>query len=261
MAGDVGTLAAGTNVDQFTIVRLIGRGGMGEVYLAQDQSLGRRVALKLISFEHALGASNVLRARFLYEARTTARFSHPNIVAIYAVGEHQERPYMALEYLEGESLRERIARAGVPAPAEALRIGGAIAAAIAEAHRHGVLHRDLKPGNVMLCDDGRARVVDFGLAMGVAASVGADGQLTSGAGAVGPTPAPAFEHTHTGLRGTPHYMAPELWKEADATPATDVWALGVVLMQLFTGRLPYGDQRSLFALAANVASADPVPGL
>ncbi|MCA9672568.1 MAG: serine/threonine protein kinase, partial [Myxococcales bacterium] len=245
-------LAAGTQVDQYSVVRLLGRGGMGEVYLARDASLGRRVALKLIARDCL--ADTQLRERFLYEARTTARFSHPNIVNIHSIGEYDGRPYMALEYLEGESLRDRLARGALP-QREALAIGACIADALAEAHRHGILHRDLKPANVMLAADGRPRVLDFGLAMGL--PDGAAGEASARAMSV--TKPPPFEHTSTGLRGTPHFMAPEQWAEAEASAATDVWALGVCLVQMFSGELPYGDVGSLLSLAARVSSAAEVP--
>ncbi|MCA9668610.1 MAG: serine/threonine protein kinase [Myxococcales bacterium] len=247
-------MPAGTEIDQFAVVRLLGRGGMGEVYLARDTALGRRVALKLISDDCLSNAQ--LRERFLYEARTTARFSHPHIVNIHAVGEHDGRPYMALEFLEGEPLGERLQRGPMPLD-EALAVGAAIAEALAEAHRHGVLHRDLKPNNVMLAADGRPRVLDFGLAMGLPEDEGA----ASGDAAMSVTKAPPFAHTSTGLRGTPHYMAPEQWAEGEASTATDIWAFGVVLLQMLSGKLPYGEVGSLFTLAVRVSSEAAVPGL
>ena len=137
----------GSQVDHFQIVRQLGRGGMGEVYLARDTTLGRRVALKVIH-PARLGARTATE-RFLREARTTASFNHPNIVTVYFAGKHGGRPYVALEYLEGQTLRQRM-REGRPALKETLRWGVAIADALAEAHRHRVLHRDLKPENVML---------------------------------------------------------------------------------------------------------------
>jgi WD40 repeat protein/serine/threonine protein kinase len=148
-------------VDHFRVVRQLGKGGMGEVYLARDTTLGRRVALKVIHPKR-LGADGAVE-RFLQEARTTATFNHPNIVAIHFAGCHAGRPYLALEYLEGQTLRKRL-REEAPGAKEALRWGLAITDALAEAHRHKILHRDLKPENVMLCRDGRLRVVDFGLA-------------------------------------------------------------------------------------------------
>lgn len=154
-------LVPGQRVEHFQVLRELGRGGMGEVYLARDTRLGRRVALKVVRPE-ALGSVDAL-ARFLFEARTTARFNHPHIVTVYAVGEVEGRPYVALEYLEGETLRERLDR-DRPGMAEALRMALAIGEALQEAHGHKVLHRDLKPQNVIIGRDGRLRVLDFGLA-------------------------------------------------------------------------------------------------
>ncbi len=152
---------SGDMVDHFRVVRPIDRGGMAEVYLARDTTLGRKVALKVIqpgAFE-----SDHAAERFLIEARTTAQFNHPNIVTIHTVGQHRGQPYLALEFLEGETLRERIRKANL-GPGECLRWASAIADALTEAHAGGVLHRDLKPENILLPKDGRLRVLDFGLA-------------------------------------------------------------------------------------------------
>ncbi|MCK5796287.1 MAG: serine/threonine protein kinase, partial [Deltaproteobacteria bacterium] len=156
-------LAPGVYVDHFRIMRLVGKGGMGEVYLARDMKLGRKVALKLL---RGLDASKDASAQFfLREAKTTARFAHPHIITIYAVGEGgtESFPYVALEYLEGATLRERMTQ-NPPTLGESIRIALDIADALQEAERHQILHRDLKPENVMLPEDGRLRVLDFGLA-------------------------------------------------------------------------------------------------
>ncbi len=163
-------LAAGTVIDQFVVVRMLARGGMGEVYLARDTKLGRRVALKLIHPE--LLAARGAVEQFLAEARITAKFDHPHIVQLYAVGEHLGLPYVALAYLEGQNLGQRLTERRLSRQ-EALRFALAIAEALQEAHRHGVLHRDLKPANVVIVRDGRLRVVDFGLAKAVRTMDGA----------------------------------------------------------------------------------------
>ncbi|MFH0900760.1 MAG: serine/threonine-protein kinase, partial [Pseudomonadota bacterium] len=155
-------------VDHFRVVRLVGRGGMGEVYLARDTLLNRKVALKVVHPRYLDSVEAV--TRFMHEAQLTASLSHPHIVTVYAVGKHDGRPYLALEYLEGQNLRQRLDEER-PGVRESLRIVLAIAQALAEAHRHQVLHRDLKPENVILAKDGRLRLVDLGLANKVTAAV------------------------------------------------------------------------------------------
>ena len=223
---------AGTHIDQYRVEHPLGRGGFGEVFLARDVQLGRRVALKVLRPERFGSAANV--QAFLDEARTTARFSHPHIVAIHGVGEWEGRPYVALEYLEGQSLRERL-REGRPGIREAVRVALPIAEALAEAHRRGVLHRDLKPGNVMIPRDGRVRVVDFGEARPI-------------------------EEARSEGRGTPAYMAPERWRGASEGPAADLWSLGVVLREMLVGSRPY-DGLPPSVLAVQAATDDPVPPL
>ncbi len=212
-------LAEDTRVGDYVIRGLLGEGAMGQIYLAQDTRLGRRVALKLIkrSVMQGDGAD-----RFLEEARATASFNHPNIVTLHAVGEHDGRPYLALEYIDGESLRAQLAAGPLPVP-EALRCIREVAEAIAEAHRRGVVHADLKPDNVVISRDGRVRVVDFGLA-----------RLAGAA------------HNHGS--GTPAYMAPERWHGAPPDGAIDVWALGIMLHELVTGDRPIPDT-AIFGLA------------
>jgi hypothetical protein len=207
-----GLLVQGTRVGDFRIRGLLGEGAMGQVYLAQDIKLGRRVALKVIK-RSVMQSDGV--ERFLEEARATASFNHPNIVTIHAVGEFDGRPYLALEYIDGESLRARIATGPLAVP-EALRYCRAVAEAIAEAHRRDLIHADLKPDNIVIPSDGRVRVVDFGLAR-----------------FAGTTP--------NNGSGTPAYMAPERWHGAPPSGAIDVWAFGVMLHELITGRRPIPD--------------------
>ncbi len=206
-------LAAGTHVDQYTVIRLIARGGMGDVYLALDTELGRRVALKFVREDGF--ASGGAPLRFKDEARAIAAVSHPSIVNVFGVGDHEGHPYVALEYIEGETLRERMKKAPPSVP-EAQRIVRDVAGALAEAHRRKILHLDLKPENIMAAKDGRMRVVDFGLARSMAQRA-------------------ALEE----IVGTPAYMSPEQWLKLEPTEATDVWALGVIAFELFCGRLPY----------------------
>jgi WD40 repeat protein len=235
-------IAADTLVGRFRVLRFLGRGATGEVFLARDQVLGRKVALKLLS------ARGDAMDSLLREARTTARFAHPHIVTVYEVGEHEGRPWLALEYVEGGTLRDRL-RKGRPAPRESLRIALAIAQALREAHRHLVLHRDLKPGNVLMARDGRLRVADFGLAVSAIAS---DRPPPS-------VPEPrAFAISVSRTCGTPGYMAPEQWTSGDVSGATDVWALGVVLYEMLAGHRPF-DGDSDASLALQTCQAPPAP--
>ncbi|PZR16722.1 MAG: hypothetical protein DI536_06085 [Archangium gephyra] len=205
-------LRPGVVVNGFRLTRLVGEGAMGTVFLAVDERLGRRLALKFI--RGAMLSERGLQ-RFQDEARTTARFSHPNIVTVYAAGVFAGRPYLALEFIDGPTLRERLELQPFTVP-EALRACRAIAEALSEAHRHGVVHADLKPENVIIPRDGRLRVVDFGLAR----LMGTD---------------------HVAASGTPAYMAPERWLGSAPSPVMDVWALGVLLHELIEGQRPWAD--------------------
>ncbi len=228
-------LQPGDMVDHFRVMRLLGRGGMGEVYLARDTQLGRKVALKIIHRKFA--SSEAIVERFLFEARATARFNHPNIVAIHAVGDHAGQPYVALEYLEGQTLSDRI-EVSVLRPREAARIGLAVVNALQEAHRNNLLHRDLKPSNILINRDGRISILDFGLAKVISGPLprtrSAEGPLSGLPSQLDP-----LETEGQGLQGTPAYMAPEQWLSVPTTGATDVWALGLVLYEMLAGRLPY----------------------
>ena len=256
-------MAPETAVDQFKVVRLLGRGGMGEVYLARDLSLGRLVALKLIR-RKAIGSEKALE-RFLYEARVTARFSHPHIVTVYSVGEFQGSPYVALEYLEGQTLRMRMQEQ--LSAAQCIRIGLAIAEALEEAHSGKILHRDLKPDNVLIPKDGRLRVVDFGLAQPIDAPeipIPANSdidQLSVADTMVEETALSRPEDSGgVGVTGTPAYMSPEQWLRHDCTAATDVWAWGLVMYEMLSGRRAYLED-TVQQLCLKVCSLERTPAL
>jgi WD40 repeat protein len=240
-------LAPGMQVDHYEVLRRIGSGAMGQVWLARDTQLGRRVALKVIA-EERLEARGALD-RFMHEAQTTARFSHPNIVTIYAVGRWRGQPYLALEYLAGQTLLERHRQQPL-GRREVLRIGVAIAAALEEAHRHGVLHRDLKPANVLLPADGRPRVLDFGLAR----LRGAPEDESAAAAHVSPA--------DPDVCGTPAYMAPEQWRGQGIGEAVDLWSLGVVLYELIARERPFrgGSVPELRERVLSQAPAEPLDG-
>ena len=227
------TLTPGIRVGEFDIERPLGRGAMGEVYLARDRELDRLVALKLLRFS-ATADSGEQRERFLREARITARLDNPQIVTVHRAGIHDDRPFLVLEYVEGETLRTALERGPLDVR-EGVTLGAAIAGALAEAHRAGVLHLDLKPENVMRGARG-IRVLDFGIA-GLLAADGSDD-----------TEAPAF--------GTPGYTAPERTAGDPPTAAADIYSLGVVLSELL-GTPPAPVPRPLRALLDQCLSADP----
>jgi len=234
-------LTAGTMVHHFGVLRAIGRGATGEVYLARDTKLGRRVALKLLIDSAAGAGPEAVRTR-LHEARATAVFNHPNIVNIHSVDTYQGHIYLALEYLDGQNLRERIA-VDRPSVRDTIRIGHAVAEALAEAHAQRVLHRDLKPANVIIAKDGRPRVVDFGLA---ARARDRDEPVS-------------VRRPETAKRrpGTPAYLAPELWQGQRASTASDVWALGTMLFEMLAGVRPFR-AKSLQDLQQQVTDGDAV---
>lgn len=207
--------ASGDVLGKYEIVREIGRGGMGAVYEALDRTLGRCVALKVLRSE--LTASREMLERFLAEARAAAAVSHPNVVTLYEVGEFEGTHFIAMELLS-DDLGRLIHRSGAMAIDDVRRLGFEIAAGLGAAHRAGLIHRDVKPSNVMLTADGTAKLVDFGIA-----------RLGEGVGL-----------TRTGLAmGTPTYMSPEQGTGAAVDHRTDLYSLGIMLFEMLTGRVPY----------------------
>ncbi|HLI28442.1 MAG TPA: protein kinase [Chloroflexota bacterium] len=228
---DVGSVLAG----RYQLQARVGMGGMAVVYDGQDLLLGRRVAVKLP--QPALANDPAFRARFANEARAAAALAHPNVVAVYDVGEEAGTPFLVMEFVEGESLRERLQREGPLPSAEIVRIGAAVADALAAAHERGLIHRDVKPANILLTPDGRVRLADFGIAL----ALGADSATRTGT-----------------LFGSIHYLAPELIRGEAATPAADIYALGVVLYEMATGRVPYTGDNPL-AIAIQHVETAPTP--
>jgi len=223
----------GTHVTHFQVGRLLGRGGMGEVYEATDLDLDRRVALKFIAPELAADADNL--QRFEREARSAAALNHPHIATLYSFERDGARRFIAMELVEGESLRDRMRPGPLPI-SEALAVARDVAAALAAAHRRGIVHRDIKPENLMFGDEGRVKVMDFGLARAALAS-----RITL---------------TGTTL-GTAGYMSPESLR-GSAGPPTDVFALGVVLYEMLAGRLPFAGDNPM-ALMFTIANEPPLP--
>jgi len=241
---------SGDSIGPYLIQSPLGAGGMGHVFRARDTRLNREVALKQLS-DPSL-ASDVARGRVLQEARAAARLSHPNIATIYDVLDTAEGPTIVMEYVPGESLARHIARGSLP-PARAIDIGAQIADGLAEAHARGIVHRDLKPANIQITPEGKAKILDFGIAQPAAGSHGHDQDST-------PTVTAYVEAGR--LAGTPAYMAPEQLGGGRADERTDIYALGVLLYETLTGRPPYpaGDLLST-AMAVVKGDAPPVSEL
>lgn len=197
--------------DRYRVISLLGRGGMGEVYSADDLKLGQRVALKFLPAERLQSAS--WRDQFYAEVRMARQISHPNICRVYDVGESDGRLFLSMEFVDGEDLSSLLRRIGRLPDDKAIEVAQQLCAGMAAAHRTGVLHRDLKPSNIMLDGKGLARITDFGLAI---ATSDADREKS-----------PA---------GTPGYIAPEILKGAAPSVASDLYALGLVLYEVFTGK-------------------------
>ncbi|HZY02475.1 MAG TPA: protein kinase [Anaeromyxobacteraceae bacterium] len=219
-----GTLRAGVVVGRFELVRELGRGGFGVVWEARDRELGRSVAFKAVRAGAGVAARE---GRLQEEAEAAARLQHPNILTLHDAGRAEQGPYLVLELLHGRTLAQRLAEGALPV-AEAVRIALEVAKGLDHAHARGVVHRDLKPGNVFLCQDGQVKVLDFGLA-----------------------------HLFGRRRqdgGTPAYMAPEQMAGAPEDERTDVFALGAMLFEMLSGKVPFLD-------AAALASSSPAPRL
>ena len=204
---------ARTVAGRYRIVRLLGRGGMSEVWLAEDERLGRQVALKFLQ-----GGAD-LTGDFERETGILSGLRHPNIVTVYDAGEDDGRRYLVMECVEGVSLRDRLIADGPLAPAEAARIGAGVAAALTYAHARGVLHNDVKPENILLEEGGGVRLTDFGAATVTGATLDPEGAAQ--------------------VMGTIAYVAPEVLQGAPPAPASDVYALSTTLFEALAGRLPY----------------------
>lgn len=226
-----------SRMGDFTLKEEVGRGGMGVVYRAYQDSLDREVALKMIRYD-AL-SSAIERKRFVAEAQAAANLDHPGIVTVYGIGEQHETPYFCMRFIEGETLSERLNR-GVLPPREAAKLMLQIARAIEYAHQQGVLHRDLKPSNILIDRDGIPHVSDFGLAK----KVQEDSSLTRTGAVI----------------GTPAYMSPEqaTGRTAQVGQASDVYSLGAILYHMLCGRPPFQAASQMDTLLM-VIEQDPVP--
>ncbi|HMQ03090.1 MAG TPA: protein kinase [Pyrinomonadaceae bacterium] len=232
---------SGQTISHYRIVRLLGRGGMGEVYLAEDETLDRPVAIKLL--HDRFGWDGNASRRLLREARSAARLDHPNICSVYDIGEHEGRAFIVMQFVEGRTLDERL-HDGPLTIAESISYVSQIASALEAAHSRGVIHRDIKPSNVILAGaKGHVRVVDFSLAKRAFDSGGFETELST----------PGI------IAGTTNYMSPEQIRGRELDARTDIWSLGVVFYQMLTGALPFtGESRADVMAAILNEKARPV---
>jgi eukaryotic-like serine/threonine-protein kinase len=228
-----------TQIDRFGLIREIARGGMGQVFLARDTKLGRKVAIKFL-----LNDDPNLAQRFLIEARATARCTHENIVAIYEVGEHLGLPYMVLEYLEGKTLSQVLETK--PGPKVFAEIMLSVARALERAHEHGIVHRDLKPSNIFVTDRGQVKVLDFGVARIFDSAGDAMEQAAAASGKERQWDSTTSNNTYVTfsgggtLVGTLPYMSPEQWGSDTVDHQSDIWACGIMFWRSLTGVHPAG---------------------
>jgi serine/threonine protein kinase/Tfp pilus assembly protein PilF/TolB-like protein len=234
------SLANGTSFSHYEIIREIGRGGMGEVYLAKDTNLNRKVALKLLAAHITEDKNRV--SRFRQEAFATSALNHPNIVTIYEIGKWQDRDFIVTEFIGGVTLRAWL-RKRKTSVGEALDVALQIASALAAAHGAGIVHRDIKPENIMIREDGLVKVLDFGIAKYRPTEKGQKALIETEIGEI---------------IGTAAYMSPEQARGLGIDAQTDIWSLGVILYEMLTGKLPFEGDTKSDRLAA-ILERDPAP--
>src|SRR5436853_1244203 len=235
-------------ISRYRILEKLGSGGMGEVYLAEDTRLGRKIALKLLAEELTQNRDRL--NRFDQEAYAASALNHPNILTIYEMGDEGGRHFIATEFVDGQTLRTRLSRAPMEL-SEVLNVAIQIAGALEEAHAAGIIHRDIKPENVMIRRNGHVKVLDFGLAklMDRAASDETDTEAVTR----------ALVQTDAGMvLGTSQYMSPEQARGKPVDARTDIWSLGVVLYEMAAGRAPFAGETKTDVIVA-IAKNDPPP--
>ena len=236
-------LTSGTKLGPYEIQSPLGAGGMGEVYRATDTKLGRDVALKVLPAEMAEDPERL--GRFRREAKTLAQLDHPNIVTIYSVEEWDGIHFLTMQLVEGLPLDRLIPEGGLPVE-QIIEIASALGDALAAAHEKGIVHRDLKPANVMVSNEGRVKVLDFGLAKDVRRSNPGDATMTSNS------------RTQVGVvMGTPAYMSPEQTSGRPLDQRTDIFSIGVLLHEMATGRRPFEGSSSAELVSAILRDTPP----
>ena len=226
------------SLGRYEILEELGRGAMGIVYKGRDPKLNRVTAIKTIRFTDDFDEEQAakIREQFYREAEVVAKLSHPNIVTIYDVGEDLDLSYLAMEYLEGESLETFARKENLLPIRKGIDVTAQVCDALAYAHNHGIVHRDIKPANIMILKNGLVKVTDFGIARATASS-----------------------KTRTGvIKGTPYYMSPEQISGMKVDGRSDIFSLGIVFYQLLTGELPFGGE-NLAAIMYQITTVEPEP--
>jgi tetratricopeptide (TPR) repeat protein len=244
------SLAGGCELGQYKILSLLGAGGMGEIYLARDLRLARQVALKLLPSDVTRDKARV--SRFVKEARAVSSLNHPNIITIYDFGEAGGRRYLVTEFIEGQTIRQRISRQQIPLP-EAMDIAVQIAGALAAAHAAGIIHRDIKPENVMVRPDGLVKVLDFGLAKLTESPARRSKFDTEALSATG-----GFKTEPGVILGTVAYMSPEQLRGEEVDARSDLFSLGVICYEMITGRRPFSGPTNSHLIVA-ILDHEPAP--
>jgi serine/threonine-protein kinase len=223
-------------IGRYEIVGVIGKGAMGVVYEGRDPNINRRVAIKTARKDvlESSGMAEEMLVRFLREAQAAGALNHPNIITIYDAGEEGDMAYIAMEYIEGHDLRHEIVHRAALDISDIVDIGAAVAEALAEAHDHGVIHRDVKPANIMIPDNGPIKVADFGIAHVADSNLTQDGALI----------------------GTPHYMSPEQFMGHKLDGRSDLFSLGIILYELLTGEKPFAGE-ALSTVMHHVIKSEP----
>ena len=240
-------LTNGTQLGPYEIAAPLGAGGMGEVYRARDTRLDRSVAIKILPAD--LSGDAVRRQRFEREAKVVSSLNHPNICTLYDIGQQDGVDFIVMEFLEGQTLAERLEKGPLPV-AQVLAYGAQIASALDKAHRNGVTHRDLKPGNIMLTQTG-AKLLDFGLAKAEATLTGGDTQTE-----ITPLATPMTQHGM--IVGTVPYMSPEQVEGKEVDGRSDIFSLGAVLYEMVTGSRAF-QGKSQFSVASAILEKAPAP--
>lgn len=220
--------------DRYKIIELIGGGGMSNVYLAHDMILNRDVAIKILRYD--ISNEEEFHRRFQREALSATSLAHPNIVSIYDVGEDGDMHYIVMEYIKGKTLKQYINEFSPLSPARSVQIMKQLTSAIAHAHENQIIHRDIKPQNILVDEDGNVKITDFGIATSLSAT--------------------SYTKTNSVI-GTVHYLSPEQARGGNATKKSDIYALGIVLYELLTGELPFSGESAVSIALKHLQTETP----